>query len=111
MMQIENCPSTTIHSFGTMKPSAMGHRIARDATCIYLNNLPFPCQGKIRGSLAKVPADRHVQSLRVRSIKFLVLLSLPAADLLICVCAAGDELASESLLGKQQPRQIEAAVN
>ena len=109
MMQIENCPSTTIHSFGTMKPSAMGPRIARDATCIYLNNLPFPRQGKIRGSLAKVPADRHVQSLR--SIKFLVLLSLPAADLLICVCAAGDELASESLLGKQQPRQIEAAVN
>ena len=92
-----------------MKPSAMGPRSARDATCIYLNNLPFPRQGKIRGSLAKVPADRHVQLLR--SIKFLVLLSLPAADLLICVFAACDELASESLLGKQQPRQIEAAVN
>ena len=66
-----------------MKPSAMGHRIARDATCIYLNNLPFPRQGKIRGSLAKVPADRHVQLLR--SIKFLVLLSLPAADLFVYV--------------------------
>ena len=74
-----------------------------------LNNLPFSRQGKLRGSLAKVPADRHVELLR--SINFLssyFRCRLP--DLFICVCATGDELASESLLGKQQLREIEAAV-
>jgi len=52
-----------------MKPSAMGPRISRGTTCIYLNHLPFSRQGKLRGSLAKVPADRHVELLR--SINFL----------------------------------------
>ena len=47
-----------------MKPSAMGPRISRGTTCIYLNHLPFSRQGKLRGSLAKVPADRHVELLR-----------------------------------------------